>query len=103
MRRRRRRKAPLLVDRKNSWTEEGTDVGRLVFFSDAVFAIAITLLALEIRLPGMHDPTARDLRRALLNLLPQFYGFAISFWIVGVYWSPTTASSATSRLTTGGS
>jgi uncharacterized membrane protein len=86
VRRRRRRKAPLLVDRKNSWTEEGTDVERLVFFSDAVFVIAITLLALEIRLPGVHDPTARDLRRALLNLLPQFYGFAISFWIVGVYW-----------------
>ncbi len=51
-----------------------------------MFAIAITLLALEIRLPEMHDPTPRELREALLGLLSQFYGFAISFWIIGVYW-----------------
>jgi uncharacterized membrane protein len=79
-------KVSTLADHENDWTEEGTDVERLVYFSDAVFAIAITLLALEIRLPEMHEPTTRELRRALLALLPQFYSFAISFWIIGVYW-----------------
>ena len=79
-------KVSTLADHGNNWTEEGTDVERLVYFSDAVFAIAITLLALEIRLPEMHEPTTRELRRALLDLLPQFYSFAISFWIIGVYW-----------------
>lgn len=44
------------------------------------------MLALEIRLPGLHDPTPDKLRDALLDLLPQFYSFAISFWIIGVYW-----------------
>jgi uncharacterized membrane protein len=56
-----------------------------VFFSDAVFAIAITLLALEIRVPEVpDDPTA--LREALLTLWPRFFSFLISFWIVGTYW-----------------
>jgi uncharacterized membrane protein len=51
-----------------------------------VFAIAITLLALEIRLPEMREPTTHKLATALIGLLPQFYGFAISFWIIAVYW-----------------
>jgi uncharacterized membrane protein len=75
-----------LAGPENGWIESGSDVERLVFFSDAVFAIAITLFALEIRLPEMHDPTTRELAEALIDLLPQFYGFAISFWIIGVYW-----------------
>ena len=62
--------------------ERGTDIERAVFFSDAVFAIAITLLALEIRVPD--DPT--DLGQALLALWPKFFSFFISFWFVGTYW-----------------
>ena len=71
---------------EDSGIEGGSGVERLVYFSDAVFAIAITLLALEIRLPETQEPTTRELRDALLGLLPQFYGFAISFWIIAVYW-----------------
>lgn len=84
--RRERGKLSPLADPENNWIESGSDVERLVYFSDAVFAIAITLLALEIRLPQLHDPTARALARELLALLPRFYGFAISFWIIGMYW-----------------
>ena len=75
-----------LAGSENSWIEGGSGVDRLVYFSDAVFAIAITLLALELRLPEMHEPTTRELRRALLDRLQQFYIFAISFWIIAVYW-----------------
>jgi uncharacterized membrane protein len=80
------RRGVLLAGHENSWIESGSDVERLVFFSDAVFAIAITLLALEIRLPELHHVTTHKLAKALLDLLPQFYGFAISFWIIAVYW-----------------
>jgi uncharacterized membrane protein len=55
-----------------------------VFFSDGVFAIAITLLVLEIRLPEpMPASHASDLSIALLeDLWPDFY----SFWFVGALW-----------------
>jgi uncharacterized membrane protein len=79
-------KGGFLAGSGDSRIEGGSGVERLVYFSDAVFAIAITLLALEIRLPEMQDPTTRELAGALVGLLPRFYGFAISFWIIAVYW-----------------
>jgi uncharacterized membrane protein len=61
---------------------EGTD--RLQFFSDAVFAIALTLLVLDIRLPD--GTTDDDLPNALLALWPQYFAFALSFVIIAVNW-----------------
>lgn len=60
---------------------------RLVLFSDAVIAITITLLVLEIRLPegfGEYDDTA--LWHALVELAPRFLAYLISFAVIGVYW-----------------
>jgi uncharacterized membrane protein len=54
---------------------------RTEFFSDAVFAIAITLLILEIRVPD-HGPLAP----ALLRLWPSYVAYAISFLVVGAIW-----------------
>lgn len=60
---------------------------RLVFFSDAVFAIAITLVALEIRLPQMEGEVSNDkLLSALSALWPRYLGFGISFLAIGLYW-----------------
>src|SRR5258705_3499521 len=56
---------------------------RVVFFSDAVFAIAITLLALEIRLPEVELDA---LPQAILALLPEIAVYTLSFLIVGLYW-----------------
>jgi uncharacterized membrane protein len=54
---------------------------RLVFFSDAVFAIAITLLVLDLRAPaGPLD------RQALQDIFPKVLGFGISFFVIGIYW-----------------
>ena len=60
---------------------------RLVFFSDAVIAIAMTLLAADLRVPQL-DPAAavRDLPSVLVAARPQIVSFAISFVVIGIYW-----------------
>lgn len=60
---------------------------RFVNFSDAVFAIAITLLALDIRLP-QQDATASapPLAPQLHALTPNLFAFALSFAVIGGYW-----------------
>ena len=66
---------------------DGKQVERLAFFSDAVFAIAITLLVIEIKLPHLASPYAEaDLVNALLELVPQYIGFLISFFVIGRFW-----------------
>ncbi len=60
---------------------------RVVFFSDAVFAIAITLLVLEIRVPHLARGAAnRELAMALVDLIPKISGFIVSFFVVGSMW-----------------
>jgi len=59
---------------------------RLVFFSDAVFAIAITLLALEIRLPAGDFTDDAALWQALLSMADAYLAFAISFWVIASFW-----------------
>ena len=56
---------------------------RLEAFSDGVFAIVITLLVLEIKVPHVPGP---ELKQALFQLMPKFFSFALSFVIIGVYW-----------------
>jgi uncharacterized membrane protein len=60
---------------------------RLIFFSDAVFAIAITLLVLDIRLPaGVESQNNRQLLAILLSIWPQYMAYLISFLVIGTIW-----------------
>jgi uncharacterized membrane protein len=60
---------------------------RLILFSDAVFAIAITLLAIDLRLPehaGSYDD--RGLIAALLDLGPAILAYVLSFFVIAMFW-----------------
>jgi uncharacterized membrane protein len=60
---------------------------RLAFFSDAVFAIAITILVLDIRLPADSGATSgHELLLSLVGLWPKYLAFFISFWVIGLSW-----------------
>ena len=61
---------------------------RLIFFSDAVFAIAITLLVIEIKIPEIHEDVSDKLiLNSLAHLIPKFVGFFMSFMLIGMFWT----------------
>ncbi len=62
---------------------------RLILFSDAVFAIAITLLVIELKVPELEKGNYTDtaLLHELKHLVPRFMGFILSFALIGIYWS----------------
>jgi uncharacterized membrane protein len=73
------------VNRENPQAvESGSAVERTVHFSDAVVAIAITLLTLELRLPEGLAPG--EVPGHLLETLSGLVAFLISFWVIASYW-----------------
>jgi TMEM175 potassium channel family protein len=60
-----------------------SETSRVEAFSDGVFAIAITLLILDVRVPSATQP---NLRQALLRQWPMYVAFLISFAFIGIMW-----------------
>jgi uncharacterized membrane protein len=61
----------------------GPDVERTAFFSDAVFAIAMTLLAVDIKVPQVPGD---ELGRAVVEQFPEFGAYLLSFVVTAAYW-----------------
>ncbi len=62
-------------------------IERIAFFSDAVFAIAITLMIIDIHPPAVHKGDTADIVWGKLGeKLPDFIGLMISFWLIGSAW-----------------
>jgi uncharacterized membrane protein len=67
--------------------ERDYEVGRLMAFSDGVFAVAITLLVFNVPVPAIAQSEAMSrLPDALLHTAPPLLTFALSFFLVGFYW-----------------
>ena len=67
--------------------EAGRELDRIIFFSDAVFAIVITILVLDIRVPDIPpDLVAQELPGQILDLGPKFLSYVISFLVIAIYW-----------------
>src|SRR5215470_20063356 len=60
-----------------------TETNRVEAFSDGMFAIAITLLILELKVP---TPAAGRLTAALLRQWPSYLAFLLSFAFIGIMW-----------------
>jgi uncharacterized membrane protein len=59
---------------------------RVEQFSDGVFAIAITLLALELKVPHLTSSTLGSSLRELLPLIPNVATFILSFLTIAIFW-----------------
>ena len=65
----------------------GRSVERLAALSDGVFAVAMTLLVLDLRLPTVESVhVEHDLWRALVSLAPRLLMYAMSFVTLGIFW-----------------
>jgi uncharacterized membrane protein len=63
------------------------NTNRIEFFSDAVIAIIITLMILEIPIPKIEDSaTSAQVFHQLKGILPNIIAFTISFASLGVFW-----------------
>lgn len=65
----------------------GLNTHRIEAFSDGVFAVAITLLVLNLQVPQLAaSAVSRELVAKLIELWPKLLIYVLSFVIVGIYW-----------------
>ncbi len=64
------------------------ELDRLIFFSDAIFAIVMTLLILDIRAPDdvPSNRAATEVPILVWALWPKFFSYVLSFLVIGTYW-----------------
>jgi len=74
-------------DVNNRSGDDARGLDRILFFSDAIFAIVMTLLILDIPVPDIPRASATaELPGRVLDLWPKFFSYALSFMVIGTYW-----------------
>lgn len=60
---------------------------RLEALTDGIYAVAMTLLVIELRLPEPHAVHSQEaLMQAVADLIPQFLSWVLSFFVLGLFW-----------------
>lgn len=76
------------MSERDQFLSEEKETGRIEAFSDGVFAIAITLLVLDIKVPHIYGLSARDsLFVALMQQWPMYLAYCISFFTILIIWA----------------
>lgn len=73
-----------MIDTAESGPQASKDRDRIVNFSDGVFAIAITILILDINVP--EGLSSGELSARVLGMWPEYLGYVISFLVLAIYW-----------------
>jgi uncharacterized membrane protein len=60
--------------------------GRVEAFSDGVFAIAITLLVLDLAVPLREETPEGELTASLAHQWPAYFAYLVSFLVIGIIW-----------------
>ena len=73
---------------KQTELQKEFELERMILFSDAVFAIAITLLIIEIKFPEVpRNASSAELFKLFKPVLIRFLGFILSFFFIGLMWA----------------
>ena len=77
-----------MTEHNRSEAKQGLSKQRVEALSDAIFAFAMTLLVLDVKIPKLPESPAMDdfLCHTLLGLWPRFLTFVMSFVILGIFW-----------------
>jgi uncharacterized membrane protein len=77
----------LAARRPRTFARGELEFDRLAFFSDAIYAISLTLLVVGLDIPSIADTSSnQDLWDALDELQPEILMFFISFFVIGSFW-----------------
>ena len=68
-------------------SDDASDTERTEYFSDAIIAIAATLLVVELKPPRFENLEGATLWDALAHDWPNFVAFAVSFVFIGIAWA----------------
>ncbi|HZC70161.1 MAG TPA: TMEM175 family protein [Jatrophihabitans sp.] len=75
-----------MTEQRNDYPPGLISGGRLETFSDGVFAIAITLLVLDLAVPPRNQLRAGGLGSALADQWPSYFAYLVSFLVIGIIW-----------------
>ena len=76
------------VSQGRTFDRDSVEFGRALAFTDGLFAIAATLLVIDLVVPHLKDSTSvHELANALQNETASFVSFAISFAVIARYWA----------------